>query len=96
MLTAEAEGKITRAQLLDRLYINPARIFSITPDDSTSVEVDMSEYEIKDENLITKCGWSPFAGRRVIGKVSRVTLHGKEVYGDGRILAMPGSGQIIS
>lgn len=96
MLSAEAEGRITRAQLLDRLYINPGRIFNVTPDDSNSIVVDMSEYEIKNENLLTKCGWSPFAGRHVIGKVIKTTLHGKEVYGDGRILAMPGSGRIIS
>jgi dihydroorotase len=95
MLTAEAEGKLTRAQLIDRLHTNPARIFDITSDDTTQVEVDMNEYEIKNETLLTKAGWSPFAGRRVIGKVKHVVLRGETVYADGRVLAKPGSGRIL-
>jgi carbamoyl-phosphate synthase/aspartate carbamoyltransferase/dihydroorotase len=95
MLTAEAEGRITRAQLLERLHINPARIFSIVPDDDTHIEVDMSEYEIRNENLLTKCDWSPFAGRRVVGKVIRTTLRGETIFEDGKVIAKPGSGKIL-
>src|SRR5665213_3508257 len=79
MLTAEAEGKLTRQQLVDRLHNNPAKIFNIASDDTTHIEVDMNEYEIKNEDLLTKAGWSPFAGRRVIGKVTSVTLRGDKV-----------------
>jgi carbamoyl-phosphate synthase/aspartate carbamoyltransferase/dihydroorotase len=96
MLTAEAEGKLTRAQLIDRLHANPARIFNITPDETTHIEVDMNEYEIKNEELLTKAGWSPFAGRRVVGKVSKVVLRGQTVYANGRVLARPGSGKILT
>ena len=96
MLTAEAEGKLTRAQLLDRLHNNPAKIFGITPDDTTHIEVDMGEYEIKNEALLTKAGWSPFAGRRVVGKVTRAILRSETVYENGHVLASPGSGRILS
>lgn len=96
MLTAEAEGRLTRAQLIDRLHINPARIFDITPDETTHIEVDMSEYEIRNEALLTKAGWSPFAGRHVIGKVTKVILRGDTVFENGRVLAAPGSGHILS
>jgi len=95
MLTAEAEGRLTRAQLIDRLHTNPARIFGIAVDDSTHVEVDMNEYEIKNEDLLTKAGWTPFAGRRVVGKVSKVVLRGAAVYANGQVLAKPGSGRIL-
>jgi carbamoyl-phosphate synthase/aspartate carbamoyltransferase/dihydroorotase len=95
MLTAEAEGRITRAQLLDRLHANPARIFGITPDKTTHIEVDMSEYEIKNEDLLTKCGWSQFAGMRVVGKVKKTVLRGETVFENGRVLAKPGSGRIL-
>ncbi|HUC20451.1 MAG TPA: hypothetical protein VMR98_03085, partial [Candidatus Polarisedimenticolaceae bacterium] len=96
MLTAEAEGKLTRQQLTDRLYTNPARIFEIATDENTYVEVDMSEHEITSEGLHTKAGWTPFAGTRVIGKVARVILRGKTVYEEGKVLAAPGSGQMLS
>lgn len=96
MLTAEASGRLTRAQLIDRLHTNPARIFDVATDETTKVEVDLAEYEIKNENLLTKASWSPFAGRRVVGKVKRVVLRGETVYADGRVLAKPGSGQVLT
>jgi carbamoyl-phosphate synthase/aspartate carbamoyltransferase/dihydroorotase len=95
MLKAEAEGKLTRQQLIDRLHTNPARIFNIATDDSTSIEVDMGEYIITNDNLKTKAGWSPYAGHHVIGKATKVNLRGQTVYQDGKILAKPGSGQIL-
>lgn len=95
MLTAEAEGKLSRTQLIEKLHANPARIFNIATDDSTSVEVNMDEYEISNEGLKTKAGWTPFAGRRVVGKVSSVKLRGQAVYKDGKVVAQPGSGCII-
>lgn len=94
MLTAEAEDRITRPQLLERLHTNPARIFDV-PIDDTKIEVDMSEYEIKDEALLTKCGWSPFAGRRVIGKVAKTVIRGETVFENGKVLTKPGSGKIL-
>lgn len=95
MLTAESEGRITRQQLIDKFHTNPARIFGIKPDDSTKVEVYMGEYEIRNEDLLSKSGWSQFAGWRVVGKVRRVTLRGKVVFEDGKVLAKPGSGRIL-
>jgi len=95
MLTAVAENKLTQAQLIEKLHGNVARIFNIAVDDSTKVEVDMNEYEIKNEDLLTKCGWSPFNGRKVIGKVKTVYLHGVKVFENGKVLSQPGSGKVI-
>ncbi len=96
MLTAEAEDRVTRKQLIDRLHTNPARLFSIETTADTHIQVDMSEYVIKNEDLLTKCGWSPFAGHRVIGKVKQVTLRGQEVYKDGKVVVPAGSGHVIA
>lgn len=95
MLTAVQEGKLTQAQLIERLHTNPARLCNVKVDDTTKVEVDMSEYEIKNEDLLTMCGWSPFAGRRVVGKVKTVYLHGTKVFENSKVLAAPGSGTIL-
>ena len=95
MLTAEAEGKLTRKILLEKLHDNAAKIFNVSTDPATNVAVDMSEYVIKNEDLLTKAGWSPFAGRRVVGKVQKVTLRGQIVFENGKVLAKPGSGRII-
>lgn len=96
VLTAEQEGKINRHQLLDRLRYNPAKILGLKFEDSSQVDVSMEEYEVRNKNLHTKAGWSPFSGRRVVGKVVETRLRGKTVYKDGKIIAKPGSGRIIS
>jgi carbamoyl-phosphate synthase/aspartate carbamoyltransferase/dihydroorotase len=96
LLTAMKQGKITLEQIIDKCHTAPARIFNLPTDDTTSVEVDLSPYVIKDEDLQTKCGWSPFSGQEVYGKVTKVTLHGKTVYENGKILAQPGEGKVIS
>ncbi len=96
MLTAEAEGKLTRSQLIDRMHHNAARIFNIETDKSTSIDVNMDEYEITNDGLQTKAGWTPFSGRRVLGKVVRVNLRGQTVYENGKVLASPGSAQILA
>jgi dihydroorotase-like cyclic amidohydrolase len=96
LLTAEQEGKLTRQQLLDRLHHTPAKIFNLAIDPKTQVDVLMEEYEVKNEDLKTKAGWSPFDGQRVIGKVAEVRLHGRTAYKNGEVIAKPGSGRIIS
>ncbi len=96
MLTAESEGRITREQILDKLHFKPAEILGIKPDENTSVEVEMVEYEIKNEDLLTKCGWSPFAGRKVIGKIKKVYIRGNLVLDNGKVVARAGSARIIS
>lgn len=96
LLTAVSEGKLTIDDVIRLLHTNPARIFNITVDSDTKVEVDETEeYTINNEDLKTKCGWSPFAGRKVKGKVKAVYLRGEKVYENGEILAKPGSGKVI-
>jgi dihydroorotase-like cyclic amidohydrolase len=49
---------------------------------------------VKNEALYTKCGWTPFAGTPVHGRVERVVLRGAVVAENGQVLAAPGSGKI--
>jgi dihydroorotase-like cyclic amidohydrolase len=95
LLKAEAEGKITREQIIDKCFTKPAELFNIPTDDDTYVEVDMTPTTIKNEELKTKCGWSPFDGWEVPGKVSKVVLRGETVYENGEVLAQPGSGRVL-
>lgn len=96
MLTAQQEGRLSHEKLVSLLHETPKRLFNVPSDENTKVIVDMSEYEIKNEDLKTKAGWSPFAGRRVVGKVTQVDLRGETVYKDGQIIANAGTGHIVS
>ena len=95
MLTAEREGRLDRAKLLDLLHVRPAQIFGIKTDPTTKVKVEMIDYSIDNSKLKTKAGWSPFAGREVVGRVTKVVLRGTTVYENGKVVAEPGSGRVI-
>jgi carbamoyl-phosphate synthase/aspartate carbamoyltransferase/dihydroorotase len=86
MLTAVSQGRLTLDRLVELMAANPRRIFGLPEQPSTWVEIDpRTSYELADEGLHTKCGWSPFSGMRVRGAVRRVVLRGNIVYADGQI-----------
>lgn len=94
LLTAVNEGRLTIERLIELTYTNPKKIFSLPTQENTYVEVDMEEsYVIDNESLQTKCGWTPFAGMKVTGKVKKVVLRGQLVY-DGQNIFGP-YGQIL-
>eukprot|EP00286_Rhodomonas_abbreviata_P025981 CAMPEP_0181292882 /NCGR_PEP_ID=MMETSP1101-20121128/2757_1 /TAXON_ID=46948 /ORGANISM="Rhodomonas abbreviata, Strain Caron Lab Isolate" /LENGTH=2225 /DNA_ID=CAMNT_0023397409 /DNA_START=197 /DNA_END=6874 /DNA_ORIENTATION=+ len=93
LLTAVSEGKLTIEDLILRIHTNPRRIFLLPEQPDTYVEIDLDrKWEIPESLPQTKCGWTPFAGRKVVGTVSRVVLRGELVYLDGQVLADPGMG----
>ncbi len=88
--------KLTLEKVIALYHDNPRTIFNLPKQKDTYIMVDLeNKYEIKNENLKTKCGWSPFAGWKVYGKVYTVVIRGKTVYKDGRILAKKGFGRNI-
>lgn len=96
LLTAVSNKKLTIDQLIKLCFDNPKNIFNIKTNEDTWIEVDeKEEYIINNKNLKTKCGWSPFNGWKVKGKVRRVFIRGKKVFENGKLLIKPGSGKII-
>jgi len=74
--------------IITRLHTNPSKIFGVpaVPEDETYVEVDMMEsWVIPDKPKFSKAGWTPFAGRKVVGKVARVVVRGEVAYIDGQV-----------
>ncbi len=93
LLTAVHEGQLTLDELVQRMVIRPRQIFNLPEQADSWVEVDPEEiWEIKGSQTFTRCGWTPFEGRKVHGRVRRVVLHNKEAFRDGQVLAKPGSG----
>ena len=94
LLTAVSESRLTISDLIEKMYTNPRKIFNLPDQPETWIEVDEdSEYEIKAENQFTRCGWTPFEGWKVKGKVKKVVLRGREAYRDEKILVEPGYGK---
>lgn len=84
LLTAACEGRLSYERLVTLLAENPRRIYGLPAQTATWVEVDpQSHYLFPDHDLYTKCGWSPFSGIPMRGRIRRVILRGKEVVKDG-------------
>jgi len=94
LLTAVADGRLTMDDLIARMYTNPRRIFRLPEQPETWVEVDdKTGYEIHAAEQFTRCGWTPFEGWKVKGRVRKVVLRGRTAFEDGKLLAPPGYGR---
>ena len=96
MLTAVGEGRLSVDQILEKMVTNPRRIFHLPEQPETWVEVDeQAQYEIKASEGFTRCGWTPFEGWKVNGKVRKVVLRGRTAFEDGKVLVEAGYGKNI-
>lgn len=96
LLTAVNEEKLKLEEVKRLCYTNAIAIWNIQEDTSTYVEVDMNQvYIINRSMLYTKCGWSPFEGREMRGKVSKTVIRGTTVYEHGKILGEAGFGKVL-
>jgi len=96
LLTAVSAGRLTLERLVQLTYEAPRRIFGLPPQPGTWIEIDPgTRYTLSASEMHTRCGWTPFEGLVVQGRVRRVVLRGQTAFEDGKILAEPGSGLVI-
>jgi dihydroorotase len=92
MLNQVSLGRCTLEQVVRWMCEAPARVWDIVNKgriergyDADLVLVDMRlTREIRDEEQLTKCRWSPWRGERLTGWPVRTFVMGREVYRDGR------------
>jgi carbamoyl-phosphate synthase/aspartate carbamoyltransferase/dihydroorotase len=93
LLTAVQAGRLALEDLVLRMEVNPRRIFGLPDQAETRIEIDPDDrWEIRADQMFTRCAWTPFEGLQVRGRLRKVTLRGREVFRDGEVLAPPGSG----
>jgi dihydroorotase len=96
LLTAVSAGRLSLERLVELAHEAPRRIFRLPTQPDTWVEVDLgATYVLGDEPLHTRCGWTPFAGMPVKGRVRRVVLRGQPAFEEGRVLSAPGNGRVV-
>ncbi len=94
MMQAVKDSRLPLQQACDMLSLNVQRIWRIAPLPKTYTVIDTDKsYLVERENLLTKCGWSPFEGMRVCGKVIEVWIRGHQVYDGENVLSEPGFGR---
>jgi allantoinase len=92
LLDAAATGRLSWSDVVRRYAEEPAKRYGLWPAkgrlehgaDADLVLVDPSAtVHLRDEDVISKAGWTPYAGRRTTGDVVRVLLGGEEIARDG-------------
>jgi len=96
LLTAVDDGRLTVDDIIQRSVFNPRRIFHLPEQLETWIEVgEDARYEIKAADQFTRCGWTPFEGWQVRGRVRRVVLRGKVAFEDGKVFVEQGYGRNV-
>jgi dihydroorotase len=105
LMTDVNDGKLTIKKAVELLSENPAKVFKLYPKkgairigaDADFAVVDMNaELTLNDERIISKCGWTPYAGRKVKGLPVHTIVRGKFIFEDGKIVGEPGYGRKAS
>lgn len=103
LLDACHRGKISFNRLVDLVSIAPARIFGLAQKGSLAPGADADiallnldrEWMISHEGVLSKIGWTPYAGRTVRGAVERTIVRGRDVWANGGVVGEPGWGRQV-
>jgi dihydroorotase len=105
LIDASHDGRITLDDIVRITSWTPARRFGLYPKkgtiesgaDADLVIVDLNaEHTISNDDVLSKCGWTPFDGQKVRGRVEMTILRGTIVARDGKVDAVPGTGRMAT
>jgi len=105
LLTDVTAGRISLERAVEIVSTKPAKLFGLYPRkgairvgaDADMVAVDLNkEHVIRDEEVLSKCGWTPYAGRKVRGLPVHTLVRGQFVFENGKVVGEPGFGRLAS
>jgi dihydroorotase len=88
MFEAHHQGKISVEKIVEKMCHNPAKIFKIEKRgfikegyfaDLVIINAGLP-WSVKKENILSKCGWSPFEGFTFKSRITHTFVNGKLVY----------------
>lgn len=104
LLNGVAEGHISVERVAEVFATNPAKILNLHPkkgDIRTGCDADLAivdlnrEYTLRNEDIVAKCGWTPFDGMTITGAVETTLVRGTPVYEEGTVVGSPGYGEFV-
>ncbi len=105
LLTDVSAGRISLERAVEIVSLKPAKLFGLYPRkgairvgaDADLVAVDLGrKHVITDEEVLSKCGWTPYAGRKVRGVPVHTLVRGQFVFENGSVVGRPGYGRLAS
>ena len=97
MLEKVSQQKISIEKIVEKMCHNPAIIFKIEKRgfiregyfaDLVLVQTS-APYLVSKENILSKCGWSPFEGQTFASTISHTFVNGNLVYENGKVNEIP-------
>ena len=104
LLDGASAGRITYSRVAAAYAEAPARLYGLWPRkgsldvgaDADIALVDPVEaWTVRDEDVISKAGWSPYTGRTLVGRAVRTYGRGRLLAADGEVVAEPGWGRWV-
>jgi len=93
LLDHVAKGRTTLQRVIDLTSAGPQRVFGLSGKgriaagyDADFTVVDLkAEWEVREEWLASRCGWSPFTGMKLTGKPMGTIIRGQRVMWDAQL-----------
>lgn len=104
LLDGAHAGRLSYERLAAVYSEAPARTYGLYPRkgllapgaDADFVLVDpKARWDVRDEDVLSKAGWTPFSGRTLTGRAVRTYLRGALAADEGRVVAEPGAGRFL-
>jgi dihydroorotase (multifunctional complex type) len=104
LLDGVVEERLSLERVVQMVSLTPARLYGLYPRkghlspgaDADVVLVDLgAERTIEDATVVSKAGWTPYAGRKVRCRIVKTLSRGSVVAENGRPTASPGSGRYL-
>jgi allantoinase len=105
LLDGAHSGRLSYERVVEIYSQRPAQVYGYYPrkgsldvgTDADLILVDpQQEWQVRDEDIISRAGWSPLAGRTLVGRAVRTYVRGRVVAADGEVVGAPGTGQFVA
>lgn len=105
LLNGASENKVSLTRIAEVFSTNPAKILNVYPkkgalrvgSDADLVIVDMDQQKtLRDEDVVAKCGWTPYDGLTVQGVPETTLIRGTPVVRDQEVVGEPGYGEFVA
>lgn len=103
-LDAALAGRISLERLVEAYATAPSRLYGlggkgdIAPgfDGDLALIDPRAEWQIEDSQIVSKAGWSPYAGRRLRGRCTATVLRGEVIARDGDLCGETPGGHFLA
>ena len=103
MFEAHLNGKISVEKLVEKMCHNPAKIFKIEKRGflkegyfaDLAIVNTHQPWVVNKDNVLYKCGWSPFEGTNFKSRVMHTFVNGKLVYTNGKVKSLKAGKRLL-